>query len=218
MAIFIALLIPLLVLAVVSMHVAFAGNLEGRAHLGWILLIVSCALTYEFIGRWMATHPGPTTKILVGCVGAILFGAQTPLLVALITHTFSFRGTGGLKLLEVHSRAEQLISEDDLPGAIAEYEDILTQTPDDLDVWILLADLLYKNGEHRRSAGAYEVVLNQSQDLAVHRHCLVLTRLSELYAHHLDDMARARGFVETIIREHPGTKYARYASDRLNNM
>jgi tetratricopeptide (TPR) repeat protein len=218
MAIFIVLLIPLAVLALVSLQLAFSGNLEGRLLLGWLLLIVVLVSAYELVARWMAAFPDPFTKIAAGVMGALLFGSQCPLLVALITHTILPDRSKGLRLLKAHSEAEKKVIEDDLPGAIAEYEMVIAEDPENIEARIRLADLLYQSGEHLKSAGAYEALLKRSDKIGADRRCFVLTRLSDLYANHLGDTAKARRFIETIIGEYPTTKYARYARARLSNL
>jgi len=218
MTIFIVLLIPLLVLAVFSLRFAFSGDLEGRLVKGWILLIAVWALTYELVASWMATHPDPFNRLAAGLVGALLFGSQTPLLIALITHTFMAGRSRGLKVLKVHSEAERLVTEEDLPGAIREYVRIVTEDPEDVDAWSRLADLCYQNGSYRKAAKAYERVLEHAHEFGPDRHCSVLTRLADIRANQLGDVAGARGLIETIIREYPETKYARFARSRLDNL
>lgn len=218
MALFIVLLIPLIALVFVSLQLAFSANLAGRLHVGWILLAAVCVLTYELVARWMAMSPGPTSKLMAGLVGALLFGSQAPLLIELVTHTFLSGRSKGLKLLEVHSEAERLAAQDDLPDAIKEYERIIAQNPEDVDSQSRLADLLYQNGEYRKSAETYQGMLEHAHELGADRHCSILTRLSELYANHLGDIEKARRYVRTIIREYPDTRYAGYARSRLQGM
>ena len=220
MALFIALLIPLVVLAVVSLQFAFSGNVDGRQYLGWILLIAFGALTYEFIGTWMAMHPGPTSRFLAGLVGAILLGTQAPLLIELIIIMLAAVSdrSGGLKLLKVHTEAEKKVVQDDLPGAILEYESIIAEDPGDIEARFRLAELRYQNKEYHKSAAAYEALLGYVQELDMDRHCSILTRLSEIYAHQLGDIETARAFVQRIVTEYPNTRYAGYARERIDSL
>lgn len=218
MILFIVLLSIAIPLAVVSLQLAFSGNLEGRLLRSWLLLIAVCALTYELVARWMAMSPGPNATLTAGLLGALLFGSQAPLLLSLVTHTFTFNRSKGLNLLEVHSEPEKLALDDDLPGAVKEYARVVAENPGDIESMFRLAELLYENGEYRKSAGVYEDLLGYAQELRMARHCSVLTRLAELYAQQLGDVERARAFTQTIMKEYPGSRYARYAMDRLKNM
>jgi tetratricopeptide (TPR) repeat protein len=218
MTLFIVLLSIVIPLAVVSLKLAFSGNLEGRLVQGWILLIAVCALAYELVARWMAMAPGPNATLTAGLLGALLFGSQAPLVLSLLTHTFSFNRSKGLNLLEVHSEAERLAIDDDLPGAAREYARIVSENPGDIESMFRLAEVLYENGEYRKSARAYEHLLGHADELGMARHCSVLTRLSELYAQHLADVERARAFTKAIVKAYPDSRYARYAMDRLRNM
>lgn len=218
MILFIVLLSIAIPLAVVSLQLAFSGNLEGRLIRSWILLFAVCALTYELVARWLAMSPGPNATLTAGLLGALLLGSQAPLLLSLVTHTFSFNRSKGLNLLEVHSEPEKLALDDDLTGAVKEYARVIAENPGDIESMFRQAELLYENGEYRKSAGVYEDLLGYAQELRMARHCSVLTRLAELYAQQLGDVERARAFTRTIAKEYPGSRYARYAMDRLKNM
>ncbi len=217
MILFIVLLIPLIGLAVLSLRLAFSGDIAGRAYIGWITLLVSIVLTLEIIGAFMRASPDPATRFFIGIFGVALFGCQAPLVIALGTQLFSPRRSKGLKLLEVHSKAERLFIEDDLPGAIREYQRIIGANPEDRDSLSRLADLLYENGEFKKAAGAYGELLKHADELAMANHVSVLTKLAEIYLR-LDDVGKARACAEEIIRSYPNSKYAGYARDRINNM
>jgi tetratricopeptide (TPR) repeat protein len=218
MIVFTILLVLLIGLALLSLQLAFSGNLEGRLLRGWILLIVVVVLTIELIGTAIYRYTDPAAKFAVGTIGVILFGSQTPLFLALIVETFSFKRSKGLNLLEVHSEAERLAIDDDLPGAIREYARIVAEKPEDIDSMLRLAELLSEHGAYRKSARVYENLLAHADKLKMARHCSVLTRLAELYAHQLGDIEKARAFTRTIMNQYPDSKYARYAMDRLKNM
>jgi len=218
MILFIVLLIPLIGLVLLSLQLAFSGNLEGRMLRCWMLVIAVEIYTKELVGTYVNHAPDQASRFTIGIIGVILYLSQAPLLIALAIEGFSFSRSKGLNLLEVHSEAERLAVDDDLPGAIREYARIVAEKPGDIDSMSRLAELLTENGEHGKAVKVYEDLLEHADKLKMARHCSILTRLSELYAHHLNDTEKARAFTQTIIREYPGSKYARYAMDRLKNM
>jgi tetratricopeptide (TPR) repeat protein len=218
LTIFFLLLIPLVMLCFASIYISLSGFLPGRMHLGWIMFIFILVLTYETIGTWMVMNPGPINRLMAGMFATLIFGSQAPLLVELIARGLLADRTKSLKLLQVHSDAERLVAQDDLPGAIRKFEQIVAESPKDIDLLSRLADLLYQNGDHRKSAETYQTLLVHAEELDVARHCSILTRLSELYANQLGDDEMARRCIQGIINEHPGTRYARYAANRLQNL
>jgi tetratricopeptide (TPR) repeat protein len=211
-------LILLIALCVLSIRLAYSGDVAGQTWKGWILLLFILVLTIEVIGTWIYLNPDPFNTLFAGLFGALIFGSQCPLLLELIGQTVAALRTKNLKIIEVYSEAEALAAQNDLPGAIREYQRIVAEKPEDLDPLFRMADLMYQNGDHLKSAGAYQRILEHPQELGVERHCATLTRLSELYANQLGDVEKARGFVRTIIKEHPDTRYAKYAASRLRNM
>jgi tetratricopeptide (TPR) repeat protein len=217
MILFAVFLVPLIGLAILSLNLAFSGNLAGRSHIGWIVLLVSIVLTEVIIGAFMSAAPDIPTRFLIGCFGVALFGCQAPLVITLIAQLSSPNRSKGLNLLEAHSKAERLVTEEDFPGAIGEYRRIVDAKPEDLSSLSRLADLLYDSGEIRKAAGIYGELLKHADELGMASHCSVLTKLAELYSG-LDDVEKARAYAEAIIRSYPGSKYAGYARDRINNM
>jgi tetratricopeptide (TPR) repeat protein len=107
---------------------------------------------------------------------------------------------------------------EDLPGAITQYERIIAEDPGELSARFRLAELCSENEDYRKAAGVYENILEQANEIGVDQHCSVLTRLSEIYAHRLDDADSARRHIHTIIKKYPDTKYAGYARDRLDSI
>jgi len=218
LTLFFILLIPLVALSLVSIYLTVTGFFPGRTHLGLLLLIIILVLTYELIGTWMVINPGPFNKLMAGFIATLIIMSQAPLVLELIARGALTENTKSLNLLKAHSEAEKLVTQDDLPGAIKKFEHIVAENPEDVDLLLRLADLLYQNGDYQKSAETYQALLVHSEELDVARHCSTLTRLSELYANQRGDDEMARRCIQTIINEHPGTRYARYAANRLQNI
>ncbi len=208
----------LLVLDGFSIYLAFSGYLPGRTNVGWIFLGVYLAMYLAFaIGTYKVLAMSVTT-ILYVIVLVFLLVLQGPLVAELVSQSVIPDASRGLKLIKVYTEAERRVAQDDLAGAIVEYEKVIAQDPDDVTARFRLAELCYQNEEYRKAAMAYETLLAREKELDMNRHCSALTRLSEIYAQHLGDIEKARKHVQTIIDKYPGTKYAGYAMDRLDSL
>lgn len=208
----------LLVLAGLSIFLAYSGYLEGRTYIGWAYLVVFLVIYFQFVSLWykkMDTAFG----MYVSALGlTLLLMTQGPLVVELISQALLPDPSKGLKLVKVYSEAEKKVAQDDLPGAILEYEKVIAKDPEDIVARFRLADLCHQNEDYRKAALAYESIIARKQQLSMSQHCSALTRLSELYSEHLHDVQKAGIFVQAIIDQYPGTKYADYAAERLKNL
>ena len=148
----------------------------------------------------------------------LLLALHGPLVAELMTLAVMPDASRGLKLLKIHTEAERKVVDDDLPGAIEEYERIIAEDPADTAARFRLAELCYQNEEHRRAARAYEDILQKVGNLGVDQYCSAVTRLSEIYAYHLGDATTARRHIQSIIQKFPNTKYASYARERLDSL
>ncbi len=208
----------LAILIVASIKLASSGLIPGRTYLGWGFLFIFLIVYLEFWGLWLKRLSDPFEQLLAMLVLAGIGATQLPLVIELVTQTFLPDRSKGLKLIKVHTEAERKVIEDDLPGAITEYERIVAGDPDDLDAFYRLAEICCENQDYARAAKAYHAIVAHGRDLGVGQHCSALTRLSEIYANNLGDIEKARKCIQIIIREYPETKYAGHASVRLENM
>ena len=200
-------MIVLFVLGVVSIHLTSSGYFPGRARVGWALFGIALAMFFPTATWGAGTGGGAGVGALFHIIFlSLLLMMQGPLLIELITLAVMPDPSQGLKLLKVHTEAEKKVIQDDLPGAILEYESIIAEDPGDIEARFRLAELRYQNEEYRKSAAVYEALLGHSQELDMDRHCSILTRLSEIYAHQLGDVETARAFGHRIVSEYPDTR------------
>jgi tetratricopeptide (TPR) repeat protein len=210
--------LTLLTLSGVSIYLAFSGYLPGRTYIGWTFLGFYVTIFLAFAIFWLRPMQNPFMQFFAALLLGLLLATQGPLVVELISQAVMPDPSKGLKLIKVYTEAEKRVVQDDLPGAIEEYEKVIAEDPDDVTARFRLAELCYQNEEYRKAAMAYEALLAREKGLDVNRHCSALTRLSEIYAQHLGDTKSARKHVQTIIDKYPGTKYAGYAMDWLENL
>jgi tetratricopeptide (TPR) repeat protein len=211
----------LLGLGAVSIYLTFNGFIPGRPYLGWGILVVTLAV----FGICLGLH-SRSSDINYGTMGllfyfvflSLLLIPQGPLVMELITLTVLPDPSKGLKELKVHTEAERLVIEDDLPGAIAEYEKIIAADPKDTDARLRLGQLCSEVKDYPKAAAVYEALLKYADEIDVEQHCSALTRLAEIHSQHFGDVNKARGFIETIIEKHPKTQYAEFARERLENL
>ena len=212
------LLCILLMLGSLSVYLAYSGHIPGRTHIGWAVLAAYLIVYLLFAIVWVSTIHDPFSSMFAVVGLALLLALEAPLLLELISQSVLPDHSKGLKLIEVHTEAERKAAQDDLPGAIAEYERVIAENPADTVARFRLAELSYQNQEHRKAATTYEALLAHTHGLDISQHCSALTRLSEIYARHLGDPQTARRHIQTIIETYPDTKYANYAADHLENL
>jgi tetratricopeptide (TPR) repeat protein len=123
------------------------------------------------------------------------------------------------RAIDIKRRAQRCIQSGDLPGALAEYEKLVAADASDPYTYVLLADLLYKMGEHPKAgeryltaASCYEQAGLYKNAIAVGKKMLrlaltpaaVLERLAVLHA--LDGLATESSlyymqYAEHLVRE-----------------
>jgi len=119
------------------------------------------------------------------------------------------------RAIDIKRRAQRCIQGGDLPGALAEYEKLLAADATDPYTYVLLADLLYKMGEHPKAgeryltaASCYEQAGLYKNAIAVGKKMLrlalspgtVLERLATLHA--LDGLPTEASLYYTQYAEH----------------
>ena len=209
----------LLILSVLAYQLANSGILDNYEYIGWIYFGVYLAIYIPFVAAWYrASGDIKGWEILYVILLAVLILPLGHLGAELIKVAVMPNLSKGLKLLKVHTAAERKVAEDDLPGAIEEYEKVLAKDSSDIAARLRMADLCNEAKQYEKAAATFEILLKKPQGLGVDQHCSVLTRLSEIYARHLGEYEKARGAVQVIIDKYPDTEYANFAKDRLANL
>jgi tetratricopeptide (TPR) repeat protein len=208
----------LLALAVVSIYMSLSGYLPGRTHIGWAFLAAFIAGTAVFGVIWFSRYTDAVGQFLGLMIIIVLLASQSPLAAELVSQGAVPDGSKGLKLLNVHTSAERMVIEDDLPGAIAEFERIIENDPEDYPARFRMAEVCCQAEDYRKAVAAYEALLEYAGELSRDQHCLALTRLADIYANNLGDTANARRCIHMIIEKYPNTSYAGHARARLANL
>jgi tetratricopeptide (TPR) repeat protein len=119
------------------------------------------------------------------------------------------------RAIDIKRRAQRCIQSGDLPGALVEYEKLIAADATDPYTYVLLADLLYKMGEHPKAgeryltaASCYEQAGLYKNAIAVGKKMLrlaltpgaVLERLAHLHA--LDGLPTEASLYYTQFAEH----------------
>jgi tetratricopeptide (TPR) repeat protein len=209
----------LVIMGYFAYRLSVSGILDKYEYLGWIYFGGYLLIYIPFVAAWFRAKGEVTGwEILHIILLAILVLPLGHLGAELIKITVMPDPSKGLKLLKVHSEAERKVVEDDLPGAIEEYEKVLAKDSSDIAARLRMADLCNEAKQYEKAAAAYEVLLRKPQGLGVDQHCSVLTRLSEIYARQLGEYEKAREVVQLIIDKYPDTEYAKFAKDRLSNL
>jgi tetratricopeptide (TPR) repeat protein len=202
-----------------AVRLANSGIVQGYEYVGWAYLGAYMVVYIPFVAAWFrATGDISGMEILYIIMFAVLIIPVGILGAELAAQALVPDSSKGLKLLKVNSAAERKVAEDDLPGAIAEYESALAKDPNDVAARLRMADLCQEAKEYEKAATAYEALAGKPRGLNVGQRCSVLTQLSEIYARHLGQMEKAREAVQKIIDLYPDTDYAKFAGERLKNL
>lgn len=201
-----------------SLWLTFSGRLEDNLSLGWIFLLAFFGVYFHFCLLCFKDANDVFSALLAVAVSALTLATQGPFVLELVSKSLIPNPSKGLKLIKVHSEAERMVAGDDLPGAIAEYERLTAEDPDDIAARFRLADLCYQNKDYPKTIEVYKALVAHKGKLDMHQHCSALMRLSEISAQQMSDIEGARRYLEEIIKEHPNTKLAGYAMNRLNNL
>ena len=208
----------LFVMTIVSLKLAGSGILAAYPYIGWAYLLLYMLIYIPFVAAWhthfeLSVLTLPYILIFIALIYPLcVLGAE---LVSLAVIPDPSRG---LKVIKVYSAAERKVAEDDLPGAILEYESIIAGAPGDVAARLRMADLCREAKEYEKAVTAYELLAGKPRGLNVDQHCSVLTQLSEIYARHLGQTEKAREAVRQIIERYPDTDYAKFAKERLGNL
>lgn len=209
--------IILFLIIVTSLWFTSSGYLDGREYIGWILLAIFTSAYIEFCMLLFARLEG--IESIAGFVAAsLVLATQAPLLLELISKSVLPDRSAGLKIIKTHSLAERKVAEEDLAGAIEEYERAIAEDPDDFEARFRMADLCYQNKDYPKAVQSYRRLAELKEKLSVSQYCSALMRLSEIHAQNLNDIAGARRYLQTIIEEQADTKYAEYAANRMESL
>jgi len=209
----------LLIMSAGAYRLSISGILDSNEYIGWIYLGAYLVIYIPFVAAWYrATGEVQGWEILYIILLAVLIVPVGHLGAELVKLAILPDPSRGLKLLRVHSDAEKKVAQDDLPGAIEEYEKVLAKRPSDIAARLRMADLCNEAKQYEKAASAYEVLVKKPKGLGVDQHCSVLTRLSEIYARHLGEHEKARATVQMIIDKYPDSEYAGFAKERLANL
>lgn len=119
------------------------------------------------------------------------------------------------RAIDIKRRAQRCIQGGDLPGALAEYEKLLAADTTDPYTYVLLADLLYKMGEHPKAGERYLTAASCYEQAGLYKNAIavgkkmmrlalspgtVLERLAALHA--LDGLPTEASLYYTQSAEH----------------
>ncbi|RJP23010.1 MAG: hypothetical protein C4520_07120 [Candidatus Abyssobacteria bacterium SURF_5] len=218
MILIIALGIILALLIAVSIWFAYSGYVEGRTTIGWVFLFIFLIVYVEFSGLLYARTDDAAGLFVLVLSMILILMTQGPLLFELISLGVMPNPARDLKVIKSYAKAERKVAEEDVAGAIAEYEIVIADDPHDVTARFRLADLRYQAGDYRKAVEAYAEIAALTEKLDMNQRCSALMRLSEIHAQNLGDPENARKYLNMIINEYAGSKFAGYAMDRLNQL
>jgi tetratricopeptide (TPR) repeat protein len=118
-----------------------------------------------------------------------------------------------------YSYQESLAIKGDIAGAIASYEAILSETPEDYEARIRVAELYARKSEGKpEKAAEYFRMVQRDEQVPPEKHVYVANRLVDLYLGPLNNEGRALVELRRLIEKFPNTAVANQARTALANL
>jgi tetratricopeptide (TPR) repeat protein len=126
-------------------------------------------------------------------------------------------GSGNVgKIKETYSLAERFEIERNFKGAIEIYRRAIERDKTSVVPRLKLADLYYQLNDFDNCLACLQQALNlSSRQMSVSERCSLMNRMADLYLHNKAEPAQAVEVLRRLIKEHPKSKYALYARDRI---
>lgn len=115
---------------------------------------------------------------------------------------------------KTYDRADAAERQMDWQSAAALYQEALAADPKDGEAMWRLAEVYLKMGNFQAAINYFMNMLALPQD--ADKACAIRMRLADLYENNLRNRRAAAEQLRAIVRDHPQSKYARFARERLD--
>ncbi len=116
------------------------------------------------------------------------------------------------------ARANALVSERKYDEAVEMYCQAISRNKKDPTPRLKLADLYFKLGDYDNCIKYIEQAVNMPKGLSDSERCSRLNRLADIYLQQKRDDASAIRMLKLIVKDHPKSKYAVFARERIREM
>lgn len=114
-----------------------------------------------------------------------------------------------------YSYQEALVAKGDITGAIASYEALLAEHPEDFEARSRVADIYARSSKQPNKAAEHFRIVQRAADVTPERLIYASNRLVDLYMGPLDDEGKALVELRKIIDRYPGSAVADQARSAL---
>jgi tetratricopeptide (TPR) repeat protein len=191
-----------------SFHVSPGVGCGGAA----LLLAAGCAMLAALL-RAFSGNPLMLALIVIGVCG-LMAALYSPFLANLIgTSVTDFIYPTGGGEVRSYDIAEKLTIEGRYTEAVAEYERVIEDDPEDVIPRIRIADIHCRTGQFDSAAQALDSALQL--DLPAEKWCHIANRLADVFAQSMYEPRKAAAVLNKIAQKYPHTEFARYACERV---
>jgi hypothetical protein len=152
--------------------------------------------------------------VLTGLAVAVLY---TPFIAGVCSSFFErflFPPAGEVK--KTYDIAEKLTSEGRYTEAVAEYERVIDEDPEDVEARLLLGDVQCKMDQYELAARTFTEALEL--DLPPEKWCYIANRLADVLVRKTGEPQEAVRVLKRIAEKYPKAKFARYARERIERI
>jgi tetratricopeptide (TPR) repeat protein len=216
MVAFCVILAVLVVIGALVFRAHVTDSLEVSPGVGWggaLLLFVLGGVMFVLLLKGFKGSPLTLVLIVIGLCG-LMAALYAPFLANLLgTSVTDFiypTGGGEVKSYDI---AEKLTVEERYTEAIAEYERVIGEDPEDVVPRVRLADVHCRTKRYDLAVQALNEALEL--DLPPERWFHIANRLADVLAQDMYEPQKAAAVLSKIARKYPQTEFARYALERI---
>jgi hypothetical protein len=180
---------------------------------GALLLFVLGGVMFVLLLKGFKGSPLTLVLIVIGLCG-LMAALYAPFLANLLgTSVTDFiypTGGGEVKSYDI---AEKLTVEGRYTEAVAEYERVIEEDPEDVTARVRVADIHCRTNQYDLAAQALNEALEL--DLPPEKWSHIANRLADVFAQKMYEPQKAAAVLSKIAKKYPHTEFARYALERI---
>ena len=219
MILFGIILVAVLIVGAFSFKAEMSDSTNIQPSMGCVGVIVLAAVIPAMFSLLVgALRSDPfvllAAVVLTGLAVAVLY---TPFIAGVCSSFFErllFPSAGEVR--KTYDIAEKLTSEGRYTEAVAEYEKVIEEDPEDVDARLLLGDVQCKMDQYELAARTFADALEL--DLPPEQWCHIANRLADILALKMGEPHEAVRMLNRIAKKYPKTKFARYARERIERI
>lgn len=213
--------VALLILTKLELNFVYSKLFHYFTFIGLVLLVgitlsQSGAASTPFYGAALAMAFFIGTSIVVPALLLI------PYLAFLIGHYFevfwygTFTGISGMKTDKTYDKAEAEEKKRNYDKAMEIYKQYITEDPNDLEAKRRMAEIFYIKGQYDVAVKEFKEIIPLIKDTEIK--VMLIFRVSDILVEKPNRVEEAKILLKRVEHEFEGTKFSRFATNRLKRL